>query len=309
MRLATLFLSGLVAVCGAVSASAQSAIADDIPRTFEGRPDFSGSWTSRGLTTMERPGAGPLVVDDEGAAVVALEIYEFLRSAELDADIDPDAIAADNQELLKVGGEWRTSLVTLPDDGKLPLSEAGKERIRIASGDWGLDGPEGRPPFERCLTGTGNAPLYQVPSWNARRLVQTADHVLIYSDEGGDLRELRINGAPRPKVTASRYGDSIARWDGDVLVVETLNLTPFASGFPWGVIAVDADSRIVERLRLLGPDELLYQFTVVDEELYSEPWSAEFSMKRTDTRVYEYACHEGNYSIVNILRAARIAER
>lgn len=298
-------LLGVGLFAGAAFAQAEG----EVPRTHEGRPDFSGSWTSRGLTTMERRGSGPLVVDDEGAAAAALEIYEFLRSADLDADIDPDAIAADNQELLMVGGEWRTSIVTLPVDGKLPLSEAGRERIKIASDGWALDGPEGRPPFERCLTGTGNAPLYQVPSWNARQVVQTADHVLIYSDEGGDLRELRIDGAPRPKVTASRYGDSIARWDGDVLVVETLSLTPFASGFPWNVIAVGADSKVVERLSLLGPDELLYQYTVEDDELYSEPWSAELSLKRTDTRVYEYACHEGNYSIVNILTAARIAER
>lgn len=308
MKLATMIAVGVLAAGWASGAVAQTA-KGDIPRTYEGRPDFSGSWTSRGLTTMERPGSGPLVVDDEGAAAAALEIYEFLRSAELDADIDPDAIAADNQALLKVGGEWRTSIVTLPDDGKLPLSEAGRERIKIASDGWALDGPEGRPPFERCLTGTGNAPLYQVPSWNARQVVQTADHVLIYSDEGGDLRELRIDGAPRPKVTASRYGDSIARWDGDVLVVETLNLTPFASGFPWGVIVVGEDSTVIESLRLIGPDEMLYRYTVEDDELYTEPWSAEFSMKRTDTRVYEYACHEANYSIVNILRAARIAER
>lgn len=291
----------------AATVSAQTT--DDIPRTYEGRPDFSGAWISRGLTTMERAAPGPLVVDDEGASVVALEIYEFIRSAELDADIDPDAIAADLDNLLMVDGEWRTSLVTVPEDGKLPFTEAGRERLAEASANSPLDGPEGRAPFERCLTGTGNAPLYQVPSWNARQVVQTADHVLIYSDEGGDLRELRIGGAPRPKVTASRYGDSIARWEDDVLIVETRHVKPFASGFPWGVIVVGENSTVIESLRLLGPDEMLYRYTVDDDEFYSEPWSAEFSLKRTDARVYEYACHEANYSIVNILRAARIAER
>ena len=284
----------------------------DLPRTFEGRPDFSGAWTSRSLTMTERAEPGPLVVDDETAAKVAQGIYDFIRSDELAVDIDPDAIAADVGELLRVGGEWRTSYVTLPEDGKLPLTAEGARRIAATSAHsepHQLAGPEGRDDFERCLTGSGETPLYQVPSSNARLVVQSADHVLIYTEEGGDLRKLRIGGAPLPEVLVTRYGDSIARWEGDVLVVETTNVEPHASGFPGGKIVVGEASRVVEHLQLLSADELLYRFTVEDDALYTEPWSAEFSMKRTGHKSYEYGCHEGNYSIVNILKAARIAEQ
>jgi len=151
--------------------------------------------------------------------------------------------------------------------------------------------------------------MFLVPANNHRQIVQTGDFVVIYTEEGGDTRTIRMDGEPLPGVLSSRYGDSIGRWDNDALVVTTTNLRPHASAFPWGVIAVGENSRVVERLSLLSADELRYRFTVEDPTLYSRPWSAEFSLLRSVNETYEYGCHEGNYSIVNILMAARVLEK
>lgn len=291
------------------SSLAQTAGEGELPLTHEGRPDFTGVWTSRGLTMMQRPGPMPLVLSDEAAAGLARQIFDQIRSKEMEVQIDPEALVADVRELHRVGGEWRSSFVTLPEDGQLPYTDEARARLaatRVKELTENSDGPETRSAYDRCLSGTGKAPLYQVPSNNYRQLIQTRDHMLLYAEEGGDLRMARIGGAPVPIETTSRHGDSIANWDGDVLVIETLGAAEYTSSFPWGAIVVGPQSKVIERVSLISADELLYQYTVEDPELYSEPWSAEFSMHRSDSPgTYEYGCHEGNYSMTNILQAAR----
>lgn len=309
--------SKLGALIAAVVAMAMSNVAmaqgpaKSVPMNGDGHPDFTGVWITRGLTTTERGKPGPLVVSDEDAAVVAKGLYDFLRSKEMEADIDPDALAANVAGLFKVAGEWRTSQVTLPEDGKLPFTDEARARLEAAGAAGrteSADGPEQRPSFERCMRGTGTTPLYLVPANNARQFILTRDHFLMYAEEGGDLRHVRIGGAPLPPEVVSRFGDSIGHWDGNELVIETTGVEAYASRFPWGTIVIDESSKVIERLRMVSEDELLYRFTVEDPDLYSRPWSAEFPLFRAGERIYEYGCHEGNHSLPNILRAARVLE-
>ena len=145
-----------------------------------------------------------------------------------------------------------------------------------------------------------------------RRVVQTEDALVVWSEAGGETRIIRIGGAHASQALTSFAGDSIGRWEGDTLVVETTHMRaedPYrllAEGRP---IAVGASSRVIERFTRLSGDELLYQFTVEDPALYASPWMAEYVMRTGTDRAYEFACHEGNYALANILRGAREAEQ
>ena len=277
-----------------------------IPRTAEGHPDFQGVWSAKGLTPLERiPGASGLIVSDEEHARLVGAIRDRARSPAMGAAIDPNLIAADVKTLTRVGGEWRTSWITEPPSGKLPLTDEGK---RLRDMPYLLSDPESRNPWERCLVGTGLAPMWSVPVENIRQIVQTPAHVMIYTEEGADTRIIGIGASRRPSAIKSRLGNSIARWEGDVLVVETLNQIDNYAPFPTMPQSVRVQSRIIERFSMFSPDEILYRFTIEDPALYSAPWSAEYSLNREHTTAYENGCHEGNYSLPSILRAERLKE-
>jgi hypothetical protein len=301
-------LLGLVAFA-AVAAEAQPAL----PRTPDGHPDFQGVWTSRGLSTLERPpGATALVVDDTTAAKMVGVIRDRLRSKAFEAVIDPNVIAADSDKLTRVNGEWRTSWITEPTNGKLPLTAEGRrlverEFLRPTAPEMQTD-PEARSPFERCLAGTGIAPLWTLPIDNIRQIVQTPDSLVIWSEQANDVRIVGISAEHRPAAVASWLGDSVARWEGDVLVVETVNENDNPAPSVTMPQSVRLQSRIVERFNLVSANEIRYRFTIEDPALYSAPWNAEFSLNREDAKVYEYSCHEGNTGLPDILRTARLAD-
>ncbi len=210
-----------------------------------------------------------------------------------------------SKTLTRVDGEWRTSWITDPPSGKLPLTDEGK---RLRDTPYSLSDPESRNPWERCLVGTGLAPMWSVPVENIRQIVQTPANLVIYTEEGADTRIIGIGASHRPAAIKSRLGDSTARWESDVLVVETLNQIDNYAPFATMPQSVRVQSRIVERFSLLSPDEILYRFTIEDPALYSAPWSAEYSFHREHTTAYENGCHEGNYSLPSILRAERLNE-
>ena len=306
LAISTLAAVSLVAACAHPPGSSK------IPLASDSRPDFTGVWTSRGLTMTERAQPGSLIASDEVAAAIAKGIYDFIRSKEMEAALDPDAVTANVTDLHKVRGEWRTSYVTLPENGKLPFTAEAIARLNaadIAERTESGDGPEVRLPGERCMRGSGMTPLYQVPANNVRQFIQTNDHFLIYTEEGGDLRHVRMGGDPLNPAVTSRFGDSIGRWEGQELVIETTGVKEYASRFPWGTMVLDASSKVIERISMVSPGELVYQFTIEDPDLYSEPWSAEFPLFRAGNRIYEYGCHEGNYSLTHILQAARQLEQ
>lgn len=297
-----------VVILASLLALAQGAAMAQLPtpRTPDGGPDFQGVWSSKGLTPLERiPGASGLVVGDEEQAKLVGAIRDRARSPAMGVVIDPNLLAADVKTLTRVGSQWRSSWITDPPDGKLPLTAEG---MRLRDLQYPLTDPEARGPWERCLVGTGLAPLWSVPVENIRQIVQTPTDLVIYTEEGADTRIIGIGAAHRPAAITSRLGDSTARWDGDVLVVETVNQIDNYAPFGTMPQSVRVQSRIIERFSLLSPDEILYRFTIEDPVLYSAPWSAEYSLNREPVAAYENGCHEGNYSLPSILRAERLKE-
>jgi hypothetical protein len=157
--------------------------------------------------------------------------------------------------------------------------------------------------FEHCIVGVGSAPMTPVPSTIVRQFIQTPGNLVIASD-GNDTRIIGLDAPSRPSAIVAQLGDSTAHWEGDVLVVHTTRL----SGEVHKHIITRPESRVIERFELISPDELFYRFTVEDSAIYTGPWSAEFVLTRSKERIYEYSCHEHNYSMVNILQAGRVAD-
>lgn len=282
---------------------APGALAQDYPRTSDGKPDFQGVWSSAWLTPLERPPqATSLILSPSEAEALFQTLW-----AERDAR-DPlgPLESIDVRSLVIVDGRARSSLIVDPADGKLPLTAAARAR-RGPPPLPGLDGPEQRPPPERCnVTSNAVAPLFVLPAGNMRQIVQTPDHFMALAETYGIARVIPLkDGVPAP--AASGRG----RWEGDTLVIETsgfaetdrIRVAPYAN-FP-----ISPRSKIVERFQRTSRDEILYSFTVEDSALYTAPWTAEMSLLRSDEKIYEWACHEGNYAMSNMLRGARLEEQ
>ena len=227
--------------------------------------------------------------------------------------------------VFRIDGAWRTSIITDPPDGRRPpLTAAARaraaERARFFRPNTGTawwledgldapgpyDDPEVRPLAERCLLGFGSVggpPMLPVLYNNLKKIVQTEDHVLIHVEMVHDARVVRMNQEHAPPEIRGWLGDSVGHWEGDTLVVDTTNFndTPALGG-------ASRNLRVVERFTRIGPDALLYRFTVDDPTVWTAPWSGEYVWPATRDRVYEYACHEANYSFRGILGGARILE-
>ncbi|MDP3739642.1 MAG: hypothetical protein Q8R02_19795 [Hyphomonadaceae bacterium] len=280
-----------------------------LPRTVDGKPDFGGVWTTRWTTPLERmPEWKTLVISPaEGEALTRA----FL--ARLDAANPMGVPARDLVGTLVVRGEVRSSLIVDPPDGHLPLTQEGRARRGQTqpNGVTGVDGPEQRSLTERCLmSGNGFAPFLTQPASNIRQVVQTDTHVVFFTESYNQLRIIPLDGNTGPQIP--RGGSSKGSWNGDTLVVET-------GGFPPGdrirnagagiTFPISPNTRITERLSLIGPDEILYRFTIEDSALYAQGWTAETVMARSKERIFEFACHEGDYSMAGILGGARVVER
>ncbi len=289
----------VVLLLGALAPGAL-AQASTIPRTAEGRPDFQGVWSSQWLSPVERPaGVTKLVLDETEAALLTRDI---LVRAEKNNPLDPELAEPDATSLAIVRGEFRSSLVIDPPDGKLPYTAVGRSAARAYIG--GLDGPEQRMTTERCIGGVGWAPLQIRSASMLHRIVQTPGFVVVQTEAYDDTRIIPVGMEPRPAALKLHGGDSISRWEGDVLVVETRNPNPATSTH--GIVTVKSpDAVIVERFELTAPDELVYRYTVTDPAYYSAPWTAEYSFVRSRDQMFEFACHEGNHSMRGMLAGAR----
>ena len=305
------------------------------PRLKDGRPDFSGFWTNNTATPMQRPAAfgdreflRPDEVDAVQKATIRID-EKRIKGAPCSAKVRPGAIcpgvvggggSADvgdyNAVFLEDGkrvvSTLRTSIITDPKDGKLPPMTAEAKRRADADAahqlDHPFDGPEDLSNGDRCITGAG-APLLPTAYNNTYHIIQTRDHVAIEAEMMHDLRVIPIDGRPHGEVR-QWVGDSVGHYEGDTLVVETTN---FNGKRGWPGLGVgkrtDEKMKITERFTRTAADVLLYQFTVDDPGLYVRPYSGEITMWPSKDPVYEYACHEGNYSMPLILSGARAEEK
>lgn len=276
-----------------------------IPRTAEGRPDFQGYWSNEFLTPLERISGATAVVasDAEAKALVDGIRAERAKNTFEDAAAFPEA-----KQLARVGGEWRTSLIVEPTDGVLPLTpESAAKRSAFPALEARIaDNYEERSNTERCFGGPSRAPIMIPAEGMFNQIVQTKDSLVFLADHYADLRVIGIAAGHRPPALVGWTGDSVANWDGDTLVVQTTNLRPDEP--VRHRLVFGPQSRVVERFRLISADELLYQFTIEDPAIYNRPWMAEYSFMRTALPVHEFACHEGNYGLPNILLGARVED-
>jgi hypothetical protein len=304
-----------------------------MPRTADGHPDLQGNWSNATLTPLQRPrDRGPVLTMEEVARIEqGREEVVVERAAATDPNRDaPEAGGTDpicidapttcynevyidpGSRVAYVDGQPMSSLITMPENGRLPplTDEARQRRAKVqeSRSQFGsYDHPELRPVAERCLVSFGsNAGPPMFPNgWynNNYTIVQTADHVVIMAEMVHDARIIRMGDGPRmPDDLRPWLGDSWGHWEGDVLVVETTNLHPLQQ-------YTSERMKVTERFSRVAEDELLYSFTVDDPSTYTEVWGGQVPMHALNDKLYEYACHEGNYAMTNILRGARYEER
>jgi len=212
---------------------------------------------------------------------------------------------------MRVGGQPRTSLITFPANGRMPKRVPGAPAIRrFAESENGpagrADNPEERSLGERCIMsfGVSSGPVMTSQLYNnSYQFVQTPDHLAIWVEMVHDVRIVPIGGNHRTDGVHLYMGDSIGWWDGDTLVVETINYHPAQN-----LRGATPKVKVTERFTRVAADRLLYQFKVEDPGVWAEPWGGEYEFSKSGP-VYEYACHEGNYGLAGILAGARHVEQ
>jgi hypothetical protein len=320
-----------------------------VPRTADGHPDLQGMYDLATITPVERPAGAPAVYSQEQARRLELgaakarqrgdQAIEGNRTAPPKGGdgsvgaagnvggynsgwLDPGSI------FTVVDGQSRSSLVIDPPDGRVPpMTAAAKARTAAPAtrarptsdeqenNDPGLekapgayDDPERRPLGERCLLGFGSTSgPPALPDYfynNLHQIVQTPDAILILTEMVHDARIVRMNAQHLPKNIRQWMGDSVGRWEGDTLVVDTTNFTA-KTRFRGST----ENLHVVERFTRVDEKTLLYRFIVEDPDTWTRSWTGEFTWPATDGKIYEYACHEGNYALKDILKGARVREK
>ncbi len=274
------------------------------PRAQDGHADLEGVWISRWLTPLERPAGISVPALGEGETRSA-EAAEWRRHNAIDPIEGTDSF--EFSHFVVVRGERRSSLIVDPADGRLPYTESARAFRIGARPQTGTDGPEQRALNERCLSGgNGFAPHLTAPSGNIRQIVQTPKDIMIWTELLSQLRVIPVDGRVE---TAARREKVSGRWDGDVLLVSSTGFADVVRGVRGSLFPVTPRTQIIERFARTGPNEILYTFTVTDPALYTQPWTGETIMQRTSEPMYEFACHEGNYGLANILSGARETEK
>ncbi len=315
-------------IAAALFATSAEAAGYQPPKTPSGAPDLQGIWTNTALTFLQRPPIFKgLIATDKEAAMMLAGFKQFAGSITSNAPIDPtgpapsvvkEAPQADVLEmdfnLARIDGKMRSSWIIDPADGQLPFTDAGRKAARAGGKDNGYAGPETRPTDERCLTAVGSpeGPPMMNTGFNGHyQIVQTRDHVAILVEMNHDVRIIRLTDhAPTPTAMQPWMGDSVGWYEGTTLVVQTSHFnTPGAYvGSLGGGFAFSQGGKLTERFTRKAKDLILYEFSVEDPAYFTKVWRAEMPMRAAKGPIYEYACHEGNYSLPNILRGARVED-
>lgn len=320
--------NSFLSVCVVLVCSASLAQDYQPPRTAIGKPDLQGYWTNASITTMQRArdlsDIGLVIPGDQLQRLTAGN-HQNVRQATDDNQVQGQL--PDGTDLLRgrgynafwvdpgsqfgsVRGEYRSSWITFPENGRIPYSEEGNRLRRAAREQFsGYGGPEGAPLAERCLIGFGSTsgpPMNSVLYNNMYQIVQTDDYLMILVEMVHDARIIPINGTHRPDELEQWMGDSIGWWDGDTLVVETVNLHPQQKSRM--MASLSDEGKIIERFTRYSDEQIFYEFEVSDPVYYTESWGGEIAFNSTETKLYEYACHEGNYGLSGILAGYRRQE-
>lgn len=295
---------------GAKASKASSAKAWTPRHTPDGQPDIQGVWMYSTLTPLERPPelAGKATFTEAEAAAYAKQTTERVSTDRRDGGGAAD-VGRSYNEFWRDRGTVKagpTALVTNPPDGRLPpLTPEGKrlDDARNAARNGPPTGPEDRNLWERCLT--RGLPMYPSSYNNNFQVVQSPGTVLMIIEMIHDARVIPLDGRPHlPSGIRSWLGDSRGHWEGSTLVVDTTNFNNVVSfrGSTDGL-------HLTERFTRSDPETLLYEFTMDDPKAFTKPWTAVISTTKTTDAIYEYACHEGNYALADILAGAREEEK
>jgi hypothetical protein len=293
-----------------------------VPRTADGHPDLQGFWTNDTVTPLERPaefGSKEFLTAEEAAAYAKKRRDQFLAQPKDNIHYD-DAIWQDEHYTKDKAVRLRTSLVTDPRDGKLPPLTAAartREAARVANraGTGVSDSAQTRSLAERCISWGNVGPPMIPPTYYANfEIVQSRDAVVLRHELMHDARVIYLDGRAHPS-SAIEYlaGHSIGHWEGDTLVIDTTNFTDKTNfrGPPATTRQEISHTRtlhVVERLTRVDKNTINYQFTVDDPATWTRSWSGEYAIRSFEGPIYEYACHEGNYGLANILRAQRVED-
>ena len=297
--------------------------------TWFGDPNLQGVWTNASLTTLERPDYfESLEISDDEAMAARQSSEEFNKTLdnpyaqgetpESGGDVGGYNVAwmDPGSDFFKLNGKYRSSIITYPESGKLPrrLTRWAIEGPSIYRMFTRADHPEERSLGERCVVGFGSSggpPMLNVLYNNHYQIVQSPGYVMIMVEMNHDARIIRLDSDHNPDNMKPWLGDSVGWWEGQTLVVKTKNHHPqqkFRAAIRHQILMME-EAEVTERFTRVSKDEILYQFEVNDKKAYRDVWKGEMPLRSTESRIYEYACHEGNYAMANILAGARAEEK
>jgi hypothetical protein len=297
---------GLLALC-ATAYAAEKPHVYRVPRLPDGHVDMQGIWKNSNLTPLERPPEITRLAIAEADAARLKE--QYLAGTGGPNQPDDPGRSLEDRNIEPIRGELRSSQIIDPEDGKIPWIEVykGKSAALRRSMLTALDNPEERPPLERCLSSNGAPPMQPNLDGNIYQIVQTPAITAIISETIHDARIIRMNGTHSPAAVTSWLGDSVGWWENDTLVIESkyFALNSAVRQNVRYIYFVSPQTVVIERFTRVSDNELNYVFTVSDPTFYTRSWTGETHLLRSNQKMFEYACHEGNYSMRNILEAAR----
>ena len=276
------------------------------PRTSWGDPDLQGYYLNLSYTPLERPAnvAGKALYTEQEA------IAAFRKAVEADAEVDPRVVHYDWKEYgmdawqSPVRPNRRTALIVDPPDGRIPpMTPEGQKRLAAARRESADVLSRGL--YERCVTGNQGPPRLPLNHDSESQIVQTPGYVVLVMQSNSDVRIIPLDGRPHlPQSVGQWLGDARGHWEGNTLVIDTTN---FDDKRDWR--GSNRGMHLVERLTRVDPKTLKYEFTVSDPTTWTKPWSVEVPWPRIEPPLYEFACHEQNYGLINVVKGAQIRAR